>query len=203
MGKIAMGDGPDYGDGSGDGSGYGCGSGFGKGCGYGSGYGSGDGSGYGCGLGSGYGAGYGAVYGDVYGFGYDNGSGFGDGFGDAGSTTLACTVPPGYAENDDDCDDTDPAINPDATEICNGVDDDCDGSIDEDEVCYCDVAGGGGNYSLGIPDGYVNYLDVAYVRGKIGGDPCDEGHCDLDLDSSGTLTSDEYKAWLNECYITQ
>ncbi len=37
----------------------------------------------------------------------------------------------GYA-SDVDCDDADPAINPGETEICDGVDNDCDGIVDED-----------------------------------------------------------------------
>uniref|UniRef100_UPI00359418F9 putative metal-binding motif-containing protein n=1 Tax=Thiocapsa sp. TaxID=2024551 RepID=UPI00359418F9 len=30
-----------------------------------------------------------------------------------------------------DCDDGNPAVNPDATELCNAVDDNCDGAIDD------------------------------------------------------------------------
>ena len=40
----------------------------------------------------------------------------------------------GFFEYVDDCDDNDPAINPDAEEICDdGVDNDCDQSIDADD----------------------------------------------------------------------
>jgi len=44
-----------------------------------------------------------------------------------------------------DCDDTDPAVNPDAVEICgNGIDDDCDGRIDDDDDdCITSVCGDG------------------------------------------------------------
>jgi hypothetical protein len=57
----------------------------------------------------------------------------GDGFGDPDSTATGCEPPSGYVEDDNDCDDRDAAVNPDATEICNEVDDDCDGDIDDDD----------------------------------------------------------------------
>ncbi len=54
-----------------------------------------------------------------------------DGYGDALTTDTECTQPSGYVADNTDCDDTDAAIHPSATEVCNGVDDDCDGAIDE------------------------------------------------------------------------
>lgn len=37
----------------------------------------------------------------------------------------------GYSEQEGDCDDSSPTKNPQAPEVCNGVDDDCDASIDD------------------------------------------------------------------------
>ncbi len=49
-----------------------------------------------------------------------------DEYGSPNYTLERCDQPPGYVDNDDDCDDTDPTINPDAVEICDGLDNDCD-----------------------------------------------------------------------------
>ena len=51
---------------------------------------------------------------------------------DPGSTSEACDPPTGTVADSSDCDDDDPAIRPGAIEICDGVDNDCDGSIDRD-----------------------------------------------------------------------
>jgi len=57
--------------------------------------------------------------------------GDGDSFGGE-PAMIGCDVPPGAVEVGGDCDDAAPAVNPDATELCNDlVDDDCDGLLDE------------------------------------------------------------------------
>lgn len=63
----------------------------------------------------------------------------GDGFG-AGPASFTCALPQaGQASNDDDCDDNNGAVNPARAEVCNGIDDDCDGQVDDDigGVAYC------------------------------------------------------------------
>ncbi len=54
-----------------------------------------------------------------------------DGYGDASNSEIACDAPPAYVADDTDCDDFDNDVNPTALEACNGIDDNCDGDVDE------------------------------------------------------------------------
>jgi hypothetical protein len=90
----------------------------------------------------------------------------GDGFGNPSVSQSTCDgAPTGYIAAAGDCDDGDPAINPGATETCNGVDDNCNGTVDEGLAFityYQDADGDGfGNPSVsqstcdGAPAGYI------------------------------------------------
>ena len=55
-----------------------------------------------------------------------------DSFGNAAVTDIDCAQPTGFVSDNTDCDDTVATTYPGADEYCNGVDDDCDTTIDED-----------------------------------------------------------------------
>jgi uncharacterized delta-60 repeat protein len=89
----------------------------------------------------------------------------GDGYGNSNiAAQEACSAPSGYVSQGGDCADSDPAINPDAIEICDGKDNDCDGEVDEEvkTTFYLDSDGDGyGDASktteaCQAPTGYVD-----------------------------------------------
>jgi hypothetical protein len=93
--------------------------------------------------------------------------GDGDNYGNVSSTTIACSQPVGYVSSNSDCNDNNSLVNPGATELCNGIDDDCDGQTDEDCNTYTWFADADGdtfgNPSVSTttqtpiaPSGYVN-----------------------------------------------
>ncbi len=89
-----------------------------------------------------------------------------DGYGSSASTTTGCNQPSGYADNDNDCDDAEIAVNPAATEICDSIDNDCDGTTDQNaadaSTFYTDLDGDGyGNtasatQACSVPTGHVS-----------------------------------------------
>ena len=87
-----------------------------------------------------------------------------DFYGSATSSVSACTAPLGFVTNSSDCDDSNSAINPLATEACNGVDDNCNAQIDEGTLLIffedSDVDGFGNELvselSCSAPAGFVS-----------------------------------------------
>ncbi len=71
----------------------------------------------------------------------------GDGYGDPADSTVACDAPAGTVADLTDCDPTDGAVYPGAPELCDGADQDCDTTIDEDptdpSTWYADTDGDG------------------------------------------------------------
>ena len=53
--------------------------------------------------------------------------------GAGGEAVQACSQPAETVQTGGDCDDEDAAVNPGVAEVCNGIDDDCDGLVDFDD----------------------------------------------------------------------
>jgi hypothetical protein len=108
-----------------------------------------------------------------------------DGYGDAGSTTTACDEPSGYTDTDTDCDDTDADINPAASEACNGLDDDCDGTVDEDSAVGGDSEDCAATDCAAILAARPAATDGTYWVDPSGSGTAIELLCEMDIDGGG------------------
>lgn len=98
-----------------------------------------------------------------------------DGFGDPAVTLSACTQPVGYVADNTDCDDGDDEKYPGNTEVCDGKDNDCDGSTDEGVTTtyYLDADGDG--YYTGAPVAACASPGAGWVTIYTAGGDCDDG----------------------------
>ncbi len=62
----------------------------------------------------------------------------GDGYGDPDNSALLCDLSAGYSDNNLDCDDTNASMYPDAPSTQEGIDNDCNGEVDADELAPCE-----------------------------------------------------------------
>ena len=121
----------------------------------------------------------------------------GDKFGTYTTTTLACSLPVGYAQAPGDCLDTDNKTYPGADPVCDAKDHDCDGHIDfdvDDDGYAANWCGGKdcADFDAALPDskGNCNYKSCqdAYLAGaKL------DGVYSIDVDGAGpTAAFDAY-----------
>jgi len=93
----------------------------------------------------------------------------------------------GY-DSDDDCDDTDSAINPGATEVCDGVDNNCDGTTDTDATDRITVYTDNDQDGLGTGAGELA-CEADDYQSEIDGD-CDDNNAEAQNWETGYLDRD-------------
>ena len=135
----------------------------------------------------------------------------GDGYGSSNHITYECTQPEGYVGQAGDCEDDDAAIHPEAIEICDDLDNDCDDLVDDEDpdlslenpIPYHADGDGDG---FGDPDSFVYGCQPpeGYVED---GSDCDDGdgyvHPDItqdrcngkDDDCDGQVDEDVKVGW--------
>lgn len=132
-----------------------------------------------------------------------------DGFGDMGAPLLACSLSEGLVADATDCNDGDRAINPGEDDVCDDMDNDCDGMVDDDatymDTWYADADGD----AYGDPESPLTACDQP-GGSVVNADDCDDSEgavhpgvsevCDfIDNDCDGVTDTDAID--LPNCFV--
>ena len=104
-----------------------------------------------------------------------------DGYGDPAMVQDACNAPFGYVSANTDCDDSNADRHPGAPELCNTIDDDCDGLVNGTtaQAASCEAAKGS------FDGGFRMYTAEKVGSSVINEMPCNGGHV-IKIDPSAT-----------------
>ncbi len=111
-----------------------------------------------------------------------------DGFGDINFPILACTVSVGIVNNNLDCDDSNSNVYPNASGTMEGIDNDCDGDIEGDELAAIPCPGDFNN------DDSVTIDDLLLLLEQYG---CNTGNCPVDMNEDGNTNVDDIGMFLS------
>lgn len=106
-----------------------------------------------------------------------------------------------------DCNDSNASIHPAASELCDGIDNDCDGAVDEGSVYYQDADGDGYGNAAVVHNGCATPVPADYVTNALdcddtdtnthpgAGDECDstDNDCDGFVDEEAATTDTYYR----------
>lgn len=94
----------------------------------------------------------------------------GDGYGNIADSVETCAAPENYVIDNTDCDDSNASIHPGAADICDGIDNNCNGLIDENAITATVTSQGSTSICYGSSDTLLanSGLNISYQWMKDG-----------------------------------